>query len=156
MFHEMLPFKYMYVLAFELNSCCPCTVSTDIGWRFIHLWQQCSSPDCPMSHNDHNTIQVRTTLSLTMTTTLSESGPPYLSQWPQHYPSPDCPISHNDHNTIQVRTALSLTMTTTLSESGPPYLSQWPQHYLSPDCADWENLHINLLSNSVLPCSIQV
>ena len=35
MFHEMLPFKY--VLASELNSCCTCTVSTDIGCRFIHL-----------------------------------------------------------------------------------------------------------------------
>ncbi len=36
MFHEMLPFKY--VLASQLNSCCTCTVSTDIGCRFIHLW----------------------------------------------------------------------------------------------------------------------
>ncbi len=35
MFHEMLPFKY--VLAFELNLCCTCTVSTDNGCRFIHL-----------------------------------------------------------------------------------------------------------------------
>ncbi len=35
MFHEILPFKY--VLAFELNSCCTCTLSTDIGCRFIHL-----------------------------------------------------------------------------------------------------------------------
>ena len=33
--HKMLPFKY--VLAFELNSFCTCTVSTDIGCRFIHL-----------------------------------------------------------------------------------------------------------------------
>ena len=38
MFHEMLPFKY--VLAFELNLCCTCTVSTDNGCRFIHLWVQ--------------------------------------------------------------------------------------------------------------------
>ena len=36
MFHEMLPFKY--VSAFELNLCCTCTVSTDNGCRFIHLW----------------------------------------------------------------------------------------------------------------------
>ncbi len=35
MFHEMLPFKY--VLAFELNFCCTCTVRTDNGCRFIHL-----------------------------------------------------------------------------------------------------------------------
>ncbi len=35
MFHEMFPFKY--VLAFELNLCCTCTVSTDIGCRFSHL-----------------------------------------------------------------------------------------------------------------------
>ncbi len=31
--HEMLPFKY--VLAFELNSSCTCTLSTDIGCRYI-------------------------------------------------------------------------------------------------------------------------
>ncbi len=35
-----VPFKY--VLAFELNLCCTCTVSTDIGCRFIHL---CKSYD---------------------------------------------------------------------------------------------------------------
>ncbi len=34
----MLPFKY--VLASELNSCCICTLSTDIGCRFIHLWRR--------------------------------------------------------------------------------------------------------------------
>ena len=36
MFHEIFPFKY--VLAFELNLCFTCTVSTDIGCRFSHLW----------------------------------------------------------------------------------------------------------------------
>ena len=38
-YYEMLPFKY--VLAFEWNLCCTCTVSTDIGCRFIHLWFTC-------------------------------------------------------------------------------------------------------------------